>query len=112
MSWFSQLFSSAKAAPKPQIEFPLTADLGDGLCGLVFLHDVIIRDQPRRCWTYISQGLSEHGHPELVMTIPLEAGEDANDMSEEPLQFFTTVLGFARKGSIARVPPLSHNSVV
>jgi hypothetical protein len=52
------------------------------------------------CWTYISQGMSMVGQPELVITLRRRPSEPEHEYSAEPLEWFKMVYAWGTKHRI------------
>lgn len=116
MSWWKKLFGGSRtevsdgepAAPEPPPsparttaarQFPLTVELIPGaLIGRVFLHEIEAGSERIPCWSYVSEGLCEHGQKEVVITLRRERGEAAEDFPKDPLHLFGTLFQLATQG--------------
>jgi hypothetical protein len=81
-------------------ELPIQVDLLSGeLSARVYLHDVKSARGRLPCWSYVSEGLWEHGQKELILTLLREQGEKPSDFPRGPLKFFLQVRQLAEAGN-------------
>jgi hypothetical protein len=82
--------------------FPIHLELVKGrLSAWVYSHPMKTgwEDMPVvDCWSYVSDGLSQHGQKEMVFTLRRAAHEDANNIPDEPLNFLIFIEQLASQG--------------
>ena len=81
------------------VSFPRSVELAPpGVELLVHRHDIHNGDQPVPCWTFVTQNLGDSGHPELVLSIVRDAGDDEGGLLPQPLELFKLLADMARGG--------------
>ncbi|MBT4493587.1 MAG: DUF3480 domain-containing protein [Gammaproteobacteria bacterium] len=68
--------------------FPFVSKLDSSLAVEVYLHEFYLGDRPRRCWTYLTKGLSGHGQREMALSLLVDDEGDAEDLPQTPLKMF------------------------
>jgi hypothetical protein len=92
--------------------FPVHLELVKGrLSAWVYSHPIKTgrEDMPVvDCWSYVSDGLSQHGQKEMVFTLRREAHEDPNNIPDEPLNFLIFIEQLASQGQTVEAGGLTR----
>ena len=79
--------------------FPVHLDLvGGRLKASVHFHQIESPDGSLACWSYVSEGLLNHGQVELVFTLRCEPHEDPDNIPDDPLNFLIFIEQLASQG--------------
>ena len=68
--------------------FPFVSKLDSSLTVEVHLHEFFLGDRVRRCWTYLTDGMSAHGQREMALSLLVEDDGDAEALPKTPLKMF------------------------
>ncbi len=111
MSWWKKVFGSNTASPtnagapaaavpaSDAPRYPVDVQIIPGaLSARVYVHEIRAKQGSVPCWSYVSDGLRSHQHPELVVTLRRKRDEDARAFPEEPCRLFDTIYGVAAQG--------------
>lgn len=99
MSWWTDLLSRWRRRPPVALELPARVDIIPGkLAAHVHAHQLDTARGPVPCWTYVTEGLAELKHRELVFTLRREPGEPVTAVPRAPLAFFATAYQLAFRG--------------
>jgi hypothetical protein len=80
------------------VRLALSAPIAEGVRVDVYEHTISAKAGPVPAWTYVSHGLAELGHEEIVLTVKRAA--DEAEPPTEPLGYYADVHRFARQKQI------------
>jgi CHAT domain-containing protein len=88
-------------ATNDDIHFPLLVELIPGrLNARIYVHDLQSMSGAIPCWSFVTEGLSEHGQAEFIFTLRRDTDEVAGAYPVEVLDFFRSVYELAERGRL------------
>lgn len=81
------------------IPFPITQNASDDLQITIHLHEFYLGDRQRKCWTYITKGMTRFGQQEMMLSLILE-DDDSEAYPTTPIKMFSLLADYAQQGRI------------
>jgi hypothetical protein len=85
------------------MSFPIRINASTDLQVEVFLHEFFLGDRNRKCWTYITKGLTAFGQKEMSLSLLLEDDDDEDSFPKTPVKIFQLLEKSARGGKAANI---------
>src|SRR5262245_32891475 len=107
MSWWSKHRGSKHPEGAPADPVSLDIVLGK-LQVTVYTHDIEHQHEMIPCWSYLTDGLWNFGHKEIIFTLRRNEDETSAVLPGEPLQALASILSYAEKARTVDAGDLSE----
>ncbi|MEM7279888.1 MAG: DUF3480 domain-containing protein, partial [Pseudomonadota bacterium] len=66
----------------------------------VHLHEFFLGDRDRQCWTYMTQGLRQHGQREMTLSLLIDDDAEPDNYPKTPVKMFQLLADHAVDGRV------------